>query len=119
MEIDQPGGAGTGSGEPSGSAPSGTDGGLADCAEIFKAYASLAATAVKGEDAAAAAEKTLNGLKSKLPSDLQDDLAVVADAFGAIADKGVVDGSAALRSSAFVEASENIVGYLRDDCLPG
>lgn len=111
-------------GEPSGtsgggSGASGTDGGLADCGEIFKAYGQLATTAVKGKDAAASAEKTLDDLASKLPADLQGDLAVVADAFGQIAEKGVVDGASALTSSEFVKANEHILGYLRDDCLPG
>jgi hypothetical protein len=111
------------SGEPSGTAggsgPSATDGGLADCGEILKAYAQLATTAVKGKDAAASAGKTLADLAAKLPADLQGDLAVVADAFGQIAAKGVVDGASALTSSEFVKANEHILGYLRDDCLPG
>ena len=110
-------------GEPSGTAggsgPSATDGGLADCGEILKAYGQLAATAVKGKDAAASAEKTLEGLAAKLPADLQGDLAVVAHAFGQIAAKGVVDGASSLTSSDFVTANEHILGYLRDDCLPG
>jgi hypothetical protein len=108
-------------GEPSGTAggSSGTDGGLADCGEILKAYGQLATTAVKGKDAAASAEKTLDDLATKLPADLQADLAVVADAFGQIAAKGVVDGASALTSSEFVKANEHILGYLRDDCLPG
>ena len=79
-------------GEPSATGgdagPSATDGGLADCGEILKAYAQLAATAVKGKDAAASAEKTLADLAPKLPADLQDDLAVVGDAFGQIAAQG-------------------------------
>jgi hypothetical protein len=113
-----------GTGEPSdtaagGSGPSGTGGGLADCGEILKAYGQLAATAVKGKDAAASAEKTLDDLATKLPADLKGDLAVVADAFGQIAAKGVVDGASALTSTEFVTANEHILGYLRDDCLPG
>jgi hypothetical protein len=121
VEIGTPGSGGSGAGEPSGtgSGPSGTDGGVADCAEILKAYANLAVSALKGKDAAASARDTLNGLKSKLPSDLQGDLTVVADAFGNIAENGVVSGSAALTSSEFVEANKNILSYLRDDCLPG
>jgi hypothetical protein len=110
-------------GEPSGTAgePSGTagDGGLADCGEILKAYAQLATTAVKGKGAAASAEKTLADVAAKLPADLQGDLAVVGDAFGQIAAKGVVDGASALTSSKFVKANEHILGYLRHDCLPG
>jgi hypothetical protein len=74
---------------------------------------------VKGKDAAASAQKALDDLATKLPADLQGDLAVVADAFGQIAAKGVVDGASALTSSEFVTANEHILGYLRDDCLPG
>jgi hypothetical protein len=109
-------------GEPSANGGTGGtagDGGLADCGEILKAYAQLATTAVKGKGAAASAEKTLADLAAKLPSDLQGDLAVVADAFGQIAAKGVVDGASALTSSKFAKANEHILGYLRDDCLPG
>ena len=74
---------------------------------------------MKGKDAAASAKKTLDDLAAKLPADLQGDLAVVADAFGQIAANGVVDGASALTSSEFVKANEHILGYLRDDCLPG
>jgi hypothetical protein len=110
-----------GDGAGGGGEPSDTraDGGLGDCAEILKSYGSLAATALKGKDAAAAAEKTLKGLEGKLPADLRDDLEVVANAFGAVAEKGVVLGARELTSSAFVEANKNILGYLRTDCLPG
>ena len=61
----------------------------------------------------------MEGLADELPDDLQDDLAVVADAFGAIAEQGVVEGGRELATSEFREANENILGYLRDDCLPG
>ena len=121
VAVRPPGSGATGepSGTAGGSGSSGTDGGLADCGEILKAYGQLAATAVKGKDAAASAQKALDDLATKLPADLQGDLAVVADAFGQIAAKGVVDGASALTSSEFVKANEHILGYLRDDCLPG
>ena len=44
---------------------------------------------------------------------------MVADAFGQIAAKGVVDGASALTSSRFVKANQHILDYLRHDCLPG
>jgi hypothetical protein len=109
-------GGGSGGGEPSDTR---ADGGLADCAEILKSYGSLAVTALKGKDAAASAEKTLKDLEGKLPADLRDDLEVVANAFGAIAEKGVVLGAKELTSGDFLEANKNILGYLRTDCLPG
>jgi hypothetical protein len=128
VEIGVPGTGGSGESDGSGDGQSGTGsgsgqadsgGGLARCGEILRAYGSLATTALQGEDAAANARKTLEGLADELPEDLQDDLAVVADAFGQIADEGVVRGASALTTSAFREANENILGYLRDDCLPG
>jgi hypothetical protein len=121
VSVRPPGSGATGepSGTVGGSGSSGTDGGLADCGEILKSYGQLAATAGKGKDAAASAQKILDDLAAKLPADLQGDLAVVADAFGQIAAKGVVDGASALTSSEFVTANEHILGYLRDDCLPG
>jgi hypothetical protein len=108
----------SGAGEPSGTSPV-TSGGVADCGQILKTYGQLATTALKGRDAAASAEQTLAGIANELPADLQGDLAVVADAFGQIASKGVIDGASALTSSAFVTANRHILGYLRDDCLPG
>jgi hypothetical protein len=113
------GGSGDSGGEPSGTGSGGGSGGLARCGEILRAYGNLAATAIQGEDAAAKARDTLEGLADELPEDLQDDLTVVADAFGTIAEEGVVQGAAALTTSEFREANENILGYLRDDCLPG
>jgi hypothetical protein len=108
-------------GEPNGTGSdgNGSGGGLARCGEILRAYGNLAATAIQGEDAAANAQETLEGLADELPEDLQDDLTVIADAFGTIADEGVVQGASALITSKFREANENILGYLRDDCLPG
>jgi hypothetical protein len=126
VEIGVPGTGGSGgeSGSGGGQGGSGSDGsgsggGLARCGEILRAYGNLAATAIQGEDAAANARETLEGLADELPADLQDDLTVVADAFGTIADEGVVQGASALTTSEFREANENILGYLRDDCLPG
>jgi hypothetical protein len=122
VEIGVPGTGGSdsgGSGEPGGTGSGGGSGGLARCGEILRAYGSLAATAIQGADAAANARDTLEGLADELPEDLQDDLTVVAEAFGAIADEGVVQGASALATTEFREANENILGYLRDDCLPG
>jgi len=96
-----------------------TGGGLADCATILKTYLSLASTAVKGQDAAASAQKTLNGIKSELPASLQNDLSVVAKAFGTIAAQGVANGLKALTTDEFKTANENILRYLRNNCLPG
>ncbi len=103
---------------PSATSPT-TSSDLGDCGTILRTYLSLVATAAKGQNAAASAEKTLDGIKTKLPADLQSDLAVVADAFGEIADKGVAEGVKALRTSEFKQANEDILHYLRDDCLPG
>jgi hypothetical protein len=96
-----------------------TNGSLADCGTILRTYLSLAATAAKGQNAAASAQQTLDGIKSKLPAELQSDLAVVARAFGTMADKGVGAGLKALSTPAFKKANENILHYLRDECLPG
>lgn len=123
VEIGVPGTGGSDSGgsggEPGGTGSGGGSGGVARCGEILRAYGSLAATAIQGVDAAANARDTLEGLAGELPEDLQDDLTVVADAFGAIAEEGVVQGASALATTEFREANENILGYLRDDCLPG
>jgi hypothetical protein len=125
VEVSAPGtgsgGSGDSGGEPSGtgSEGSGSEGGLGRCGEILRAYGTLAATALQGEDAAANAQETLEDLADDFPDALQDDLSVVADAFGAIAEQGVVDGASELTTSEFREANENILGYLRDDCLPG
>jgi hypothetical protein len=122
VTIGVPGTGGSGGSGDQGGAGSdggGSGGGLARCGEILRAYGDLAATAIQGEDAAVNAQETLEGLADELPEDLQDDLTVVADAFGTIAAEGVVAGASALTTSEFREANENILGYLRDDCLPG
>jgi hypothetical protein len=112
-------GAGAGGGGGGGDGPGTTDGGVADCAQILKTYLSLASTALRGKDAAESAENTLEDIRNDLPSGLQADLQVVADAFGDIASKGVVRGAASLTTHEFLEANGNILGYLRHDCLPG
>jgi hypothetical protein len=74
---------------------------------------------VRGKDAAASAQKTLEGIADDLPPALQHDLEVVADAFGDIASKGLVRGAPSLTTHDFLEANKNILGFLRRDCLPG
>ena len=54
-------------GEPSGTGSGGGSGGLARCGEILRAYGSLAATAIQGEDAAANAKETLEGSPTSCP----------------------------------------------------
>jgi predicted small lipoprotein YifL len=108
-----------GSGGGSGTDDSIVDGGLGECGQILKTWLSLATTAFQGQDAAKSAQDTLEGIKDDLPEDLQDDLQVVADAFGALADDGIVQGAQELTTSEFRDANENILGYLREDCLPG
>ena len=94
-------------------------GGLKDCGTILATYVKLAVTAVRGKEAAASARETLDGIKAKLPAELQSDLATVAEAFGAIASEGITDGRKALTTQKFKDANANILSYLRDDCLPG
>jgi hypothetical protein len=109
-------------GPPSAASDAGSgssSGGLRDCGAILKAYGSLAATALRGKDAAKRAQETLDGIKDDFPAALQSDLEVVAEAFGTIAAKGIVSGAKALVTNEFLEANKHILGYLRDDCLPG
>ena len=81
-------------GEPGGTGSDGTGSGVGAgrCGEILRAYGNLAATGLQAEDAAAAAQETLEGLPSSCRRTCRHDLTVVADAFGTIAEEGVVRG---------------------------
>ena len=94
-------------------------GSLGDCMGVAGTYASLALNVLDGEDGAKKAQKDAESLKSKLPADLADDIDVVADTFGRIAQKGVLSGASELDDPAFTKANDNITKYLQTQCGGG
>jgi hypothetical protein len=91
-------------------------GNLDECMTVAATYAGLAMSALGGEEAAKEALSQLDELKTELPSDLEDDLDVIAEAYGEVADKGIIDGADALDSDEFNEADANIQAWLEETC---
>jgi hypothetical protein len=99
---------------------------LGECMEVSFAYAGLALASLGGamggeelSDADMAELKdTIAELQGDLPNDIQDDFAVVADAYNELFEKGWTSGDAqaALESDEFTEASENVQAYIDELC---
>ena len=93
---------------------------MADCAEILKAYGKLAATAVKGKEAAASAPRPLEDIAAKLPERAaRRSGGRRPTRSGSWRTRVWSTGATALTTTEFVEANKSILGYLREDCLPG
>jgi hypothetical protein len=91
-------------------------GNLGDCMNQATAYASLAMSALGGKDSAATAEAAVEKLKQELPHDLSDDLDVLADAYRAVAEKGIIDGAEAMDTPEFDAADQHISDYFEKTC---
>ena len=89
---------------------------MGDCLEIAAAYGSLYFEALGGADGAEAALQKAEELKSVLPEDLYDDIDVVAEAIGEIAEEGLFSGSEALDSPEYQAADQAITEYLNEQC---
>ena len=99
---------------------------LGECMEISFAYAGLALASLGGsmggeelsDDDMAELRDSIEELQKGLPKDVQDDFAVVADAYDTLFDKGFMskDAQEALDSDDFTEASENVQEYIDELC---
>lgn len=94
-------------------------GDMGDCLDAAGVYFTLALTAIQGEEGATKAQQQAEELKAQLPEDLQDDIDVVADTFGKIAQEGFLDGAGELNDPEFTAANQNITDYLQTTCSGG
>lgn len=92
---------------------------LGDCMEIAAAYGSLYFEALGGADGAEQAQEKAEELKSVLPEDLHDDIDVVAETIGQVAEEGLFSGTDALSSPEYLEADQAITAYLDEQCGGG
>jgi hypothetical protein len=92
-------------------------GALGDCMAIGMTYAGLALGALGGGDEAAQeALDAIDELETQLPSELEDDIAVIADAYATMAEEGIMEGGEALDTDEFKEADANIQAYIDETC---
>ena len=89
---------------------------LEECIAIAGTYAGLAMSALGGEEAAKEALDAVEDLDTKLPSELDDALDTVAEAYSTVAEKGILDGAEALDTDEFKEADAEIQAYLDETC---
>jgi hypothetical protein len=94
-------------------------GDLGDCMSQATAYASLAMSALGGDDSGKSAEKALKEMKATLPKDLHDDLDVLADAYKKVAKDGFIEGGEAMDTPEFQQADEAISAYFEETCGGG
>lgn len=86
------------------------------CLEIAGSWAGLRLAALGSPDDARQARADAEELKANLPDSLHDDVDVVAAAFGEVAEKGIVDGAAALDTPEFLQANQAIEAHLTRNC---
>ena len=91
-------------------------GDLGDCMSQATAYASLAMSALGGDDAGASAEAALEQMKSSLPEDLRDDIELLGAAYKKVAEDGFIKGGEAMDTPEFQEADANISAYFEETC---
>lgn len=92
---------------------------LGDCFSQAAAFSSLYFEALGGEGGAEAAQQKAEELKDVLPDDLHDDIDVISKAIGQVADEGLLNGSDAMDTPEFNEASDNINAYFEKECGAG
>src|SRR4051794_20125738 len=91
-------------------------GDLGDCMQQATAYASLAMSALGGDDSGKSAENALKEMKSSLPDDLKDDIEVLADAYKKVAKDGFIKGGEAMDTPEFQKADDPISAYFEETC---
>jgi hypothetical protein len=91
-------------------------GDLGDCMTQATAYASIALSALGGDNSGVSAENALAEMKSSLPDDLKDDIEVVANAYRTVAEEGFIEGGEAMDTPEFEEADAAISKYFEDTC---
>lgn len=94
-------------------------GDMGDCINQAAAFSSLYFEALGGEGGAKEAQKKAEELKQSLPSDLHDDLDVISEAIGKVADEGLLSGTDALDTEEYKKAEEAISKYFQEECGGG
>lgn len=92
---------------------------MGDCITQATAFSSLYLEALGGEDGARDAQKKAEELKSVLPEDLHDDIEVISNAIGEVAEEGLLSGSDALESKEYKAAEQAIQKYFEKECGSG
>ena len=91
-------------------------GDLGDCMSQATAYASLAMSALGGDDSGKSAEDALKDMKKSLPEDLHDDIEVLGEAYKKVAKDGFIKGGEAMDTPEFQQADEAISAYFEETC---
>ncbi len=94
----------------------GLDDELGDCLSQAAAFSSLYFEALGGEDGAKEAQRKAEELKDLLPDDLHDDIDVISEAIGQVAEEGLLSGTDAMETDEFNTATDNINAYFEDEC---
>jgi len=89
---------------------------MSDCFSLAATYGSLYFEALGGGDGAKGAEAKAEQMKEQLPESLHDDIDVIADAIGTVAEEGIINGSDALDTDEYNEANDAISKYFEQEC---
>ncbi len=90
-----------------------------DCITQAAAFGSLYVEALGGENGAKDAQRKAEGLKEVLPDDLHDEIDVISDAIGQVAEEGLFSGTDALDTEEYQNAQEAISKYFDEECGAG
>ncbi len=85
-----------------------------DCLDLLMKYAELISASV-GMGTGSDPEAIISELRAAMPSDLHDELQIVADAFAQFEREGL-GGAAVFTDPAFLEANDAIMSWLTTEC---
>lgn len=89
---------------------------VSDCVNIGLTWGKLQAATLGGTNGTDQAQTAAEELKGLVPADLDDDIDVIAEALGTLADEGLTSGSTALSSPEYEAAVEELTTYIGSEC---
>jgi hypothetical protein len=90
--------------------------GVSECVDMSIAFGKLQAAALGGGEGADQAQSAAEDLKALVPTDLGDDIDVIADAVGTISSEGLTNGATALSTPEYEAAMNELTTYIESEC---
>ena len=90
--------------------------GIGDCVDISLALGKIYVATVGGEQGMQDAQDAADELKDLVPSELDDDIDVIAKGIGTVAEEGFAAGGDAMNTEEFNSAMDAVSDYVNSEC---
>jgi hypothetical protein len=90
--------------------------GVSECVDVSLAFGKLQAAALARDDGPKQAQDAAEELKGLVPEDLADDIDVISEAIGTMAEEGLTSGSTALSTPEYEAAMNEVTNYVESEC---